>query len=48
MADDGEFWCALAVALGGESGSERVSGEQPVEATSAGTTLDHVGNCSIR
>jgi hypothetical protein len=37
----------FGVALGGESGSKRMSSEGPVEADSSGTTFDHVDNCSI-
>ena len=35
MAHDGELGCALGVALGGEAGSERMSGEQSIEPYSA-------------
>ena len=47
VSHDGELWSSLGVALGGESGSKRVPGKQPVEADSDGAAFQHVGNGSV-
>jgi hypothetical protein len=39
----GKLWGALGVALGGESGSEGMTGEVAVEASSKSPATDHVG-----
>jgi hypothetical protein len=47
VVHDREFRWPLAVALGRESRSKRMSGEGPLEADISGTTFDRVDNCSI-